>query len=194
MVDEESRFEKSAQNLGRVSCSGNSRPLCYGYDTCDDPGCTCRLKLQVVVMDSNGATPHYWRPSRPKDVPHRASFAFDPIEDALAAFARGEPVVVMDDEDRENEGDIIMAATVCSTEAMAWIIKHTRFDLAAEPVVSLTRCLSGFVCIALPSQRLAELEISMMVENNSERYRTAYALTLDYKHGWSITRSMDAEF
>lgn len=118
-------------------------------------------------MTSNGTTPHYWRPIRAKDLLLRTAFAFDPIEDALAAFARGEPVVVMDDEDRENEGDIIMAAGMCSTEAMAWIIKHT----------------SGFVCIGLPSDRLAELEIPMMVANNRERYKTAYTLTVDYKHG-----------
>lgn len=82
-------------------------------------------------MNSNGTTPHYWHPIRAKDLPLRTAFAFDPIEDALAAFARGEPVVVMDDEDRENEGDVIMAASMCSTEAMAWIIKHTRWGTNA---------------------------------------------------------------
>lgn len=45
----------------------------------------------------------------------------------MEAFARGEPIVVMDDQNRENEGDIIMSASKCGTEAMAWIIKHTRW-------------------------------------------------------------------
>ena len=56
----------------------------------------------------------------------RDEFAFDSMEDALAAFARGEFLVVMDDEDRENEGDLIIAAEKCTTEKMAWMIRHTR--------------------------------------------------------------------
>ena len=48
------------------------------------------------------------------------------MEAALAAFKRGEFVVVMDDEDRENEGDLLIAASECTTEKMAWFIKHTR--------------------------------------------------------------------
>lgn len=49
------------------------------------------------------------------------------MEDALTAFAAGEFLVVMDDESRENEGDLIIAASQCTTEKMAWMIKHTRF-------------------------------------------------------------------
>ena len=56
----------------------------------------------------------------------RSTFSFDSMEDALAAFARGEFLVVMDDENRENEGDLIIAASQCTTEKMAWMIKHTR--------------------------------------------------------------------
>ncbi|KAG8935811.1 hypothetical protein FRC03_005258 [Tulasnella sp. 419] len=94
-------------------------------------------------------------------------FAFDPIEDALAAFARGEFLVVMDDESRENEGDLIIAADKITTEKMAWFIKHT----------------SGYICISLPQQRLDQLEIPMMVPNNTEKHKTAYTITVDYKHG-----------
>jgi len=94
-------------------------------------------------------------------------FAFDPIEDALTAFEHGEFLVVMDDEGRENEGDLIIAASKITTEKMAWFIKHT----------------SGYVCIALPEQRLAALEIPMMVPDNTERHRTAYTVTVDYKYG-----------
>lgn len=49
------------------------------------------------------------------------------MSDALEAFANGEFLVVMDDENRENEGDLIIAANQCTTEKMAWMIKHTRF-------------------------------------------------------------------
>ena len=58
---------------------------------------------------------------------HTTGFAFDRMEDALAAFSAGEFLVVMDDEDRENEGDIIISASHCTTEKMAWMIKHTRY-------------------------------------------------------------------
>lgn len=58
--------------------------------------------------------------------PVRTTFAFDSIESAVAAIARGEFVVVMDDESRENEGDLIIPGAGCSTEQMAWMIKHTR--------------------------------------------------------------------
>ncbi|KAG1878624.1 3,4-dihydroxy-2-butanone 4-phosphate synthase [Suillus tomentosus] len=94
-------------------------------------------------------------------------FSFDTVEDALNAFARGEAIVVMDDERRENEGDLIISASHCSVEAMAWMIKHT----------------SGYICISLPEERLNELEIPMMVPENQERHKTAYTITVDYKHG-----------
>jgi hypothetical protein len=65
-------------------------------------------------------------PSLIKDVPPRSEFSFDSMEDALDAFRRGDFLVVMDDETRENEGDLICAASMCTTEKMAWMIKHTR--------------------------------------------------------------------
>jgi len=85
----------------------------------------------------------------------------------VAAFGRGEFLVVMDDENRENEGDLIVAASECSTEKMAWMIRHT----------------SGFICIALPGERLQELDIPMMVTENQDPKGTAYTVTVDYKHG-----------
>ena len=66
------------------------------------------------------------RPHEVLDAPVRTEFAFDPIEDALAAFAKGQFLVVADDEGRENEGDLIIAASEVSTEKMAWMIRHTR--------------------------------------------------------------------
>ncbi|KAH7913052.1 3,4-dihydroxy-2-butanone 4-phosphate synthase-domain-containing protein [Hygrophoropsis aurantiaca] len=108
---------------------------------------------------------NYWKPIRRDQTP-RTDFAFDPVEDALRAFEEGQPLVVMDDENRENEGDIIMSASKCTTEIMAWIIKHT----------------SGYICIALPGSRLDKLAIPMMFPDNQERHRTAYTVTVDYKH------------
>jgi hypothetical protein len=73
------------------------------------------------------AAPTGKRPQEVHDPPVRTAFAFDAMETALAAFARGEFVVVMDDEARENEGDLIIAAHACGTAQMAWMIKHTRY-------------------------------------------------------------------
>jgi len=108
-----------------------------------------------------------WRATQVLDPPRRSEFAFDDMESALAAFARGEFLVVLDDENRENEGDLILAAGHCTTEKMAWMIKVT----------------SGYVCIALPGDRLEQLDIPLMVPNNEERHKTAYTVTVDYKHG-----------
>ncbi|TFK52056.1 3,4-dihydroxy-2-butanone 4-phosphate synthase [Heliocybe sulcata] len=116
-------------------------------------------------MAPDGKT--HGRPVQVKDVPERTSFAFDSMEEAIAAFRRGEFLVVMDDENRENEGDLIIAASECTTEKMAWMIKHT----------------SGYICIGMPGKRLEELGIPMMVPQNEERHRTAYTVTVDYKFG-----------
>ncbi|KAL0570704.1 3,4-dihydroxy 2-butanone 4-phosphate synthase [Marasmius crinis-equi] len=98
----------------------------------------------------------------------RTDFSFDSIDDALEAFKNGEFLVVMDDENRENEGDLIIAGAHCTTEKMAWMIRHT----------------SGFICISLPGDRLKELELPLMIgEENQDPQRTAYTISTDYKHG-----------
>lgn len=121
----------------------------------------------AIQSIKNGIAP--WYPVKVGSIPdsYSSTFAFDPIEDALAAFAAGEFLVVMDDENRENEGDLIISASQCTTEKMAWMIKHT----------------SGFVCVGLPAYRLAELDIPTMFSDNQERHRTAYMVTVDYKFG-----------
>ena len=89
-----------------------------------------------------------------------------PIKEALAAFARGQMLVVVDDEDRENEGDLILAAEHATTEAVAFMVRHT----------------SGMLCVALPGARLDALELPLMVERNSDSMGTAYTVTVDYRH------------
>jgi len=128
---------------------------------------TMTKPLKIAAL--NGAQKHRdsFSTRRPANLPKRQSFSFDSMEDTLKAFAAGEFLVVMDDENRENEGDLIIAASHCTTEKMAWMIKHT----------------SGYVCIALPGSRLEELQLPMMVPDNQDRLRTAYTITVDYKHG-----------
>ncbi|MGF1620746.1 MAG: 3,4-dihydroxy-2-butanone-4-phosphate synthase [Rhodomicrobiaceae bacterium] len=93
--------------------------------------------------------------------------AWTDIEDAIAAIARGEMVIVVDDENRENEGDIILAAEAATPEKIAFIVRHT----------------SGVICAALPAERLDELDLPLMVAENTESMRTAFTITVDYLHG-----------
>jgi 3,4-dihydroxy 2-butanone 4-phosphate synthase/GTP cyclohydrolase II len=95
--------------------------------------------------------------------------AFASIEDAVAAVARGEIIVVVDDEDRENEGDLIMSAEAATPENIAFFVRHT----------------SGVICTPLTGERLDELDIPLMVRDNTESHRTAFTYSVDYVHGTS---------
>ena len=92
---------------------------------------------------------------------------FADIEKAVAAFARGEIVVVVDDEDRENEGDLIMAAEFATPESIAFFLSHT----------------SGVICMPLLGERCDELNLPLMVSVNTEQNRTAFTVSVDYRHG-----------
>ncbi len=94
---------------------------------------------------------------------------FAPIEDAIAAIARGEIVIAVDDEDRENEGDLIIAAENMTPEKMAFMIRYT----------------SGVICMPMEGSRLDDLNIPLMVVNNenTEVQRTAFTVSVDYRHG-----------
>lgn len=91
----------------------------------------------------------------------------DRIEDALAAIAQGTMVVVVDDEDRENEGDLILAAEHATPERLAFMVRHS----------------SGVICAGLPGERLDALNLPLMVARNTESMSTAYTITVDYRHG-----------
>ena len=99
-----------------------------------------------MLASTNGVR---WRP-KPRNKP--TSFAFDAMEDALDAFSRGEFLVVMDDEDRENEGDLIIAAVHCTTEKMAWMIKHTRC-VSLSLVQRRPSQRSQWICLHRPTWR-----------------------------------------
>ena len=93
--------------------------------------------------------------------------ALSTIEEALAQLRRGGMIVVVDDEDRENEGDLIMAAEDATPEAMAFYLEHT----------------SGVFCVPLETVRADELDLPLMVVANTEAQRTAFTVTVDYRHG-----------
>src|SRR5258705_13182838 len=93
----------------------------------------------------------------------------DRMADALAALAQGSMVVVVDDEDRENEGDLILAAEHPTPERLAFMVRHS----------------SGVICAGLPGDRLDQLTLPLMVSSNSDSMGTAYTITVDYRHGTS---------
>jgi len=98
-----------------------------------------------------------------------ANSAFAPIDDVIAAIARGDMVVLVDDEDRENEGDLIMAAEHVTAEKLAFIIRHT----------------SGVVVAPLTGERCDDLRLPMMVDHNTESHRTAFTVSVDLLEGTS---------
>src|ERR1700709_355531 len=95
----------------------------------------------------------------------RDPFMADPIQDVLQAFANGELVVVTDDDDREGEGDLIVAATLCTAEKMAFIIRHT----------------SGIVCAPITAEDARRLRLDPMVAHNESNHTTAFTVSIDYK-------------
>ncbi|MCZ4548627.1 bifunctional 3,4-dihydroxy-2-butanone-4-phosphate synthase/GTP cyclohydrolase II [Gordonia rubripertincta] len=112
----------------------------------------------------------------PNPDPDRSS-RFDDVQDAIDAVAAGRPVVVVDDEDRENEGDLILAAEHATTENMAFLVRYT----------------SGFICVAMTDERADELDLPLMVseQNNGESLRTAFAVSVDA--GTSVTTGISAK-
>lgn len=88
---------------------------------------------------------------------------FHSIEEALEDFRQGRMIVVVDDEDRENEGDLIMAASQVTPEAVNFMIKHAR----------------GLVCAPLTAQRVRELDLPQMVTQNTDTHCTAFTVSVD---------------
>ncbi len=93
--------------------------------------------------------------------------AFDEVEAAIAAVARGEIVVVVDDATRENEGDLILAAAHATPEKIAFMIRHT----------------SGVLCATVSDERARALNLPLMVADNTESMRTAFTVSVDYLSG-----------
>ncbi len=100
-----------------------------------------------------------------------ASHPFDSVEAVLADIRAGRPVIVTDDADRENEGDLILAAEKATAETVAFMVKHT----------------SGVICVPMDGAELDRLELPLMtpVETNAERMRTAYTISVDAAEGVS---------
>ena len=103
------------------------------------------------------------------------SDAHQRIQSVIAAFARGDLVIVADDDDRENEGDLFVAASLCTPEKMAFIIRHT----------------SGIVCAPLAPEEARRLHLDPMVALNDAPLGTAFTVSVDVRHG--LTTGISAE-
>jgi 3,4-dihydroxy 2-butanone 4-phosphate synthase / GTP cyclohydrolase II len=95
------------------------------------------------------------------------SVPLDSVERAIAEIAAGRPVVVVDDANRENEGDIIAAASMMTPELMAFMIRYT----------------SGVICAPLTGETLDRLQLPLMTPHNTERMRTAFTVSVDARDG-----------
>jgi 3,4-dihydroxy 2-butanone 4-phosphate synthase/GTP cyclohydrolase II len=91
----------------------------------------------------------------------------DSVNETIEAFTRGEIVIVTDDDDRENEGDLVVAASLCTPEKMAFIIRNT----------------CGIVCTPLSAAEARRLRLDPMVSSNDAPHGTAFTVTVDVKHG-----------
>src|SRR5262245_16020132 len=99
----------------------------------------------------------------------RSASPFASIEDAIDAIRAGEMIIVCDDEDRENEGDLTIAAEKVTPEKINFMAKHGR----------------GLICMPMTGERLDELEIPLMVNQNTARLGTAFCVTVEAKHSTS---------
>src|ERR687884_181934 len=91
---------------------------------------------------------------------------FARIEDAIEAIRAGKMIIVVDDEDRENEGDLTIAAEKITPEAINFMARYGR----------------GLICLSMTPERLDELEIPLMVRQNSSTFETAFCVSIEAKH------------
>ncbi|SER18853.1 3,4-dihydroxy 2-butanone 4-phosphate synthase / GTP cyclohydrolase II [Streptomyces sp. yr375] len=103
-------------------------------------------------------------------------FSLDPIEQAIADIAAGRPIVVVDDEDRENEGDLVVAAEKATPEIVAFMMSECR----------------GLICAPMEGDELERLRLPQMVEDNTESMRTAFTVSVDAGPAHGVTTGISA--
>ena len=101
----------------------------------------------------------------PRPVRHRRG-PFAPIDEAVDAIRQGQMIIVVDDEDRENEGDLTIAAEKITPDAINFMARYGR----------------GLVCLPMTAERLGELDIPTMVSENTSRFETAFMVPIEAKH------------
>ena len=130
-----------------------------------------RDTAEMIARETRGAvTPNDFLPSSLQE-----ALMPNSVTEAIEAFARGEIVIVTDDDDRENEGDLIVAASLCTPEKMAFIIRNT----------------CGIVCAPLTAAEARRLRLDPMVASNDAPLGTAFTVSVDVRHG--LTTGISAE-
>lgn len=141
---------------------------------CNDPGVwVSRDSAERIAAATGGAvTPNDFLGLR---VSKEQNMTQSRVAEAIRAFERGEMLVVTDDDDRENEGDLIVAASLVTAEQMAFMIRHT----------------SGIVCAPMTREAARRLRLDPMVADNDAPLSTAFTISVDYRHG--LTTGISAE-
>ncbi len=141
---------------------------------CNDPGVwVSRDSAERIAAATGGAV-------TPNDLlglkgPAKLDLSQTRVAEAIRAFERGEMLVVTDDDDRENEGDLIVAASLITPEQMAFMVRHT----------------SGIVCAPMTREAARRLRLDPMVADNDAPLSTAFTISVDYRHG--LTTGISAE-
>lgn len=141
---------------------------------CNDPGVwVSRDSAERIAAATGGAV-------TPNDLlglkgPYKLDLSQTRVAEAIRAFERGEMLVVTDDDDRENEGDLIVAASLIRPEQMAFMVRHT----------------SGIVCAPMTRETARRLRLDPMVADNDAPLSTAFTISVDYRHG--LTTGISAE-
>lgn len=130
-----------------------------------------RDTAELIARETRGAV----TPNDFLSAPLKEALMPQSVTEAVEAFARGEIVIVTDDDDRENEGDLIVAASLCTPEKMAFIIRHT----------------CGIVCAPVTAAEAKRLRLDPMVASNDAPLGTAFTVSVDVKHG--LTTGISAE-
>jgi len=104
------------------------------------------------------------------------NFKFHTIEEALEDFKLGKPLIVADDEDRENEGDLICSAQMVTPELINFMTKECR----------------GLICLAISQEIARNLDLPLMVENNTEKMKTAFTQSIDASEKYGVTTGISA--
>ncbi|MET9127989.1 bifunctional 3,4-dihydroxy-2-butanone-4-phosphate synthase/GTP cyclohydrolase II [Streptomyces sp. NPDC004528] len=119
------------------------------------------------------AAPVWYSTGHDQDVP---DLALDPVERAIADIAAGRPIVVVDDEDRENEGDLVIAAEKATPEIIAFMMSECR----------------GLICAPMEGDELDRLQLPQMVDHNTESMRTAFTVSVDASGAHGVTTGISA--
>ena len=106
----------------------------------------------------------------------RENFRFDSIEEAIEDFRQGKPIIIADDENRENEGDVVISAQTVTPDKINF--------LASE--------VKGLICLAISDEIAKKLQLSQMVEQNSEGMKTAFTVSIDADEKYGVSTGISA--